>query len=183
MAVLTDYGRRDALCAWLTENGIDPHDVPIDADLTIVDTDGGRVIRCEVEVRGEGGGFLVDERGDRSAREMRTVPLKTEPPVWWTPYEKPTREQLLAAAFRVREVIADMRMITGARTWADWIEDALNPQEQPDAATLRRFKTLEREAQQILAEQPAEDREQRHQRIASALTREAQQAAEEQPGA
>lgn len=102
MAIQTDWGRRDALCDWLTANGIEPRDVPIDGDLTIVDTDTGRAIRVEVELRGENGQVLLDERQHQAAREIRTVPLLVEPPDWWEPYEKPTRAVLLAAVERVR---------------------------------------------------------------------------------
>lgn len=102
MAIQTDWGRRDALCNWLTANGINPADVPIDGDLTIIDTDTGRAIRVEVELRGEDGRVLLDEREHRAARELRTVPLLVEPPSWFEPYEKPTRATLLAAEERVR---------------------------------------------------------------------------------
>lgn len=106
MAIQTDWGRRDALCDWLTANGIDPHDVPVDGDLTIVDTDAGRAIRVEVELRGENGGVLLDERQHQAAREIRTMPLLVEPPDWWEPYEKPTRPVLLAAVGRARKAVA-----------------------------------------------------------------------------
>ena len=102
MALHLDRSRSDALCAWLTAHGIEPNTVPTDADMTIVDTDDGRVLRCEVMVRGDGGRVVLDDRGDWPAIEMRAVPLVAEPPEWWTPYEKPTREQLLTAADRVR---------------------------------------------------------------------------------
>ena len=104
MALHLDRSRSDALCAWLTANGIEPNTVPIDADIIVVDTDGGRVLRCEVEMRGKDGRFVLDDRGDRAAREIRAVPLVAEPPEWWTPYEKPTREQLLTTLERVRNI-------------------------------------------------------------------------------
>jgi len=107
MAVQTDWSRRAALCDWLTANGIEPHTVPVDGDLLIVDTEQGRAIRVEVFVRTEGGGIVFDERGEREAREIREVPLTVEPPDWWQPYEKPTREQLLAAVERVRKLHAE----------------------------------------------------------------------------
>lgn len=101
MPVPTDWTRRTALADWLTANGIDPHTVPIDGDLTIIDTDNGRAIRVETFVH-ENGAKVIDERGEAEAREIRTVPLAVEPPAWFEPYEKPTREQLLTAADRVR---------------------------------------------------------------------------------
>ena len=102
MTTTTDDTRRQALCEWLFANGYDPHDVPIRADLTIVDTTEGRVIRCEAFARRADGSLQLDERGENVATEIREVPLKTEPPAWWRPYEKPTREQLLATLERVR---------------------------------------------------------------------------------
>lgn len=32
------------------------------------------------------------------------VPLQVEPPEWWQPYEKPTRDELLAALDRVEQL-------------------------------------------------------------------------------
>lgn len=101
MPVQTDWSRRAALCDWLTANNIDPNLVLTDADLTIEDTDEGRVIRVEVCVVDEGGRKTLGERGP-IATEIRTVPLAVEPPAWFEPYEKPTRAQLLAAVERVR---------------------------------------------------------------------------------
>lgn len=106
MALHLDRSRSDALCAWLTAHGIEPNTVPTDADMTISDTDDGRVLHCEVMVRSEDGRLVLDDRGDGPAIEMRTVPLVAEPPEWWTPYEKPTREQLLATVERVRKLHA-----------------------------------------------------------------------------
>lgn len=104
MALYVDDTRQTALAEWLFANGFDPHDVPIDADLTITDTDGGRLIRCEVLTRGVDGALVLDDRSEKPATEIRALPLKLEPPEWWTPYEKPTREQLLAVVGRVRKL-------------------------------------------------------------------------------
>jgi hypothetical protein len=101
MAIQTDWSRRTELCDWLTANGIAPNTVPIDGDLLIVDTEDGRTIRYETFVRAKTGAKVMDPRGSE-AYETHTVPLKTEPPAWFEPYEKPTREQLLTAADRVR---------------------------------------------------------------------------------
>lgn len=103
MAILT--GRHDALADWLTANGINPADVPIDGDLTIADTEHGRVIRCEVFALTDDGKHQLDDRRENVATEIREVPLKTDPPAWWQPYEKPTREQLLATLERVRRAV------------------------------------------------------------------------------
>jgi hypothetical protein len=106
MAIQTDWSRRTALADWLTANGINPHDVPIDGDLLIEDTDDGRAIRYETFVRTETGAKVMDPRG-RDAYETHSVPLKTKPPAWFEPYEKPTREQLLATVERVRALHHD----------------------------------------------------------------------------
>ncbi len=94
--------RRQALCAWLTANGINPDNVPWDADMTISEGAAGRHLCCEVFDLTSDGHRPIDERGEFAAVTVVTVPLKVEPPEWWQPYEKPTREQLLAAADRVR---------------------------------------------------------------------------------
>lgn len=102
MPVPTDYSRHTELADWLTANGIEPNTVPVDGDLTIVDTDAGRAIRVETMIRTKDGRLILNDRGTGEAREIRTVPLIVEPPAWWTPYEKPTRETLLAAVEKVR---------------------------------------------------------------------------------
>lgn len=95
--------RQQELCAWLDANGVNPHAIPIDGDLTInPGPDCARVIHYEAMVLNEGGRITLNERGDSAAIEKRTAPLVVEPPVWWEPFEKPTREQLLARAERVR---------------------------------------------------------------------------------
>lgn len=94
--------RRQALCDWLTANGINPSNVPRDADMTITNRPDGRTLRCEVYDLTPDGYRQVDERGDRVAVITVSVPLKVEPPKWWQPYEKPTRDALLAASERVR---------------------------------------------------------------------------------
>jgi hypothetical protein len=95
--------RQQELCDWLAANGINPHAIPIDADLAInPGPDGGRVIHYEACVLGENEMPVLNERGTDVAVEKRTVPLVVEPPAWWEPFEKPTREQLTARAERVR---------------------------------------------------------------------------------
>ncbi|MFI1472062.1 hypothetical protein [Streptomyces wuyuanensis] len=102
-----NLSRREALCAWLTANEINPGDIPTDGDLIIhTRTDGTRVIRYEVFVRDTAGLILVDDRGARTAIESRETPLIVEPPDWWRPFQKPTREQLLATVQRVRALHA-----------------------------------------------------------------------------
>jgi hypothetical protein len=95
--------RREAYCAWLTANHINPNDVLCDADVYIeTGPDGTRHIAYEACHRDAEGRKQVDERGDGVALERRTTPLLVEPPDWWEPYRKPTRDELLAADERVR---------------------------------------------------------------------------------
>jgi hypothetical protein len=93
--------RRAALCAWLTENGINPSDVPQDAEMTISEGTAGRFLNCEVYDRDKDGHIQIDERGQHAATTVVHVPLKTDPPDWWREYVKPTRDELLAGAARV----------------------------------------------------------------------------------
>lgn len=106
--------RRAKLCEWLTANGINPSDVPQDADMTISEGTGGRFLCCEVFDRGAAGEVRLDERGEKAAVTVVAVPLKVEPPQWWEPYEKPTRDELLKALARVQE-LAERWKYTGDR--------------------------------------------------------------------
>ncbi|WP_055693245.1 hypothetical protein [Streptomyces prasinopilosus] len=110
MAKYPDGDRRKAVCAWLTANGINPSDVPQDADMTIDDGPTGRVLRCEVFDRHPDGYIQVDERGEKAAIRVVSVPLTVEPPQWWQPHMKPTRDQLLAVLERVRELAPDLEL-------------------------------------------------------------------------
>lgn len=98
---MAKYQTPNAVCDWLTAHDIDPHHVPIDGVLTIENTPDGRVIRCERSVPGEHGQLQIDERGNLLT-EIITVPLVSEPPPLWKPYERPTREQLLKVVETVR---------------------------------------------------------------------------------
>lgn len=95
--------RREAYAAWLTANNINPNLVPLDADVYL-DTapDGTRHIVYEAFHLTPDGHRQVNERGDGVAIERRTTPLLVEPPDWWEPYRKPTREQLLNVLERVK---------------------------------------------------------------------------------
>ncbi|MFJ6069100.1 hypothetical protein ACIQHU_39425 [Streptomyces tendae] len=101
-----DYSeRRESYCAWLTANHIDPGDVLLDSDVYLdTASDGTRVIVYEACARDAQGRKHVNERGDGVAIERRTTPLLADPPDWWEPYRKPTRDQLLDAVARVREL-------------------------------------------------------------------------------
>lgn len=98
--------RQQELCDWLAANGVNPHVIPIDADLTIsAGPDGARVIHYEACVFDDGGAPVRNERGTDVAVEKRTAPLLVEPPAWWKPFEKPTRDQVIAecdGAYRER---------------------------------------------------------------------------------
>lgn len=96
--------RREALCAWLTANGIRPNDVPQDADMTISEGTAGRFLCCEVFDRSPDGHIQVDERGNKAAIKVVAVPLAVEPPDWWEPYEKPTRDELLRMIGELRHL-------------------------------------------------------------------------------
>lgn len=98
--------RRVAMCAWLAENGINPADVPQDADITIDKGPTGRFLRCQVYDRTPDGHLQPDQHGTSVATMVVNVPLKVEPPAWWQPHTKPTREQLLAVLQRV-QALAD----------------------------------------------------------------------------
>lgn len=102
MAKYPNSERREAVCQWLAANGIDPKTVPIDADMTISEGTAGRFLSCEVFDLTPDGHRQVDEHGDKAAVTAVSVPLKVEPPTWWQPYQKPTRDDLLAATDRVR---------------------------------------------------------------------------------
>lgn len=106
--------RREAVCAWLRANGIDPRDVPHKADVTIDKGPTGRFLRCEVFDRGTDGLIKVDERGEKPAILVINVPLQVEPPEWWEPHVKPTRDELLAVLERV-QALAECWKYTGDR--------------------------------------------------------------------
>jgi hypothetical protein len=97
---------REELCAWLTANGIDADEVPDDADMTIeTDATGQRWIRTEIYATNANGKRFVNAYGTAAARLRTMTPLKAEPPAWWEPRKKPTRDQLqaqLRAVYRER---------------------------------------------------------------------------------
>jgi hypothetical protein len=95
---------RPEILNWLTALGINPADVPIDSDMVIrPDANGGRALQYEAFVRDADGNKYARPDG-RAVREARTVPLIIDPPPTWRPHEKPSREQLLAAIDRGREL-------------------------------------------------------------------------------
>ncbi|MFI0900578.1 hypothetical protein [Streptomyces sp. NPDC020983] len=98
--------RREELCTWLRANGIDPNNVPLDADMTIEsDATAQRWIRTEIYAINANGDRFMNAYGTNAARDRIMTPLKAEPPHWWEPREKPTRDQLqqqLTAVYRER---------------------------------------------------------------------------------
>ena len=80
--VETPYGPREAVAEWLSANGIDPNDVPIEGPIAIeLETvDGSRCIRYAALLRNETGHRYMDSATGDAAREERTEPLKVEPP-------------------------------------------------------------------------------------------------------
>lgn len=101
--------RQEATAAWLDANGIPARNVPLDADITIEDTPDGRTLRCEVFHLTADGHRQVDEHGQRIAIVFVTVPLRTEPPEWWQPHVKPTRDDLLDTVDKLRALTAEDR--------------------------------------------------------------------------
>lgn len=104
-----DYNdRREAYCAWLQANGINPSHVLLDADVYIEPGPAGtrNIVyeACHLDAEGR---RQIDERGTGVAIERRTTPLLVDPPDWWEPYRKPTREQLLEAFDRLRALHHD----------------------------------------------------------------------------
>ncbi|MFJ7297619.1 hypothetical protein [Streptomyces collinus] len=107
--------RRDAYAAWLTANGINPSHVLLDADVYL-DTapNGSQHIVYEAFHLDAEGRKQVDERGTGVAVQRRTTPLLVDPPDWWEPYRKPTRDDLLTVLGRVQQ-LAERWKYTGDR--------------------------------------------------------------------
>lgn len=102
-------GRREAVCAWLTANNIQPDGVPIDTDLYIEPgPDGTPHIHYEAFHLDSTGHRHLDERGQDAAIETRTTPLLVDPPDWWKPHRKPTRDQLLENIQREKRELATL---------------------------------------------------------------------------
>jgi len=103
----TDYtDRHQAYCAWLTANNIDPKLIPLDGDITIVESGGQRHIHYEALDLDADGRKHLDERRQKVAMSRRSTRLLVEPPDWWEPYEKPTRDDLLELLTQIRELAA-----------------------------------------------------------------------------
>lgn len=71
-------GRKDAVCRWLTANGLDPNAVLGTYPVTIDDSANGPQIHCTV----------IELDADQP--EQRTVPLVVAPPDDWPVYETMT---------------------------------------------------------------------------------------------
>ncbi|MFJ4682020.1 hypothetical protein [Streptomyces sp. NPDC088789] len=78
-------GRKEALCAWLRANGIDPVRVPQEYDLTVEDTPDGRVIRHHVFATNDDDVKVEPQDGGPRIHE-RVVPLLVEPSADWPVY-------------------------------------------------------------------------------------------------
>lgn len=78
----TPYGPRTAVADWLTANGIDPADVPLNGPVAIEPdpATGGRRIRYTALLRTEDGHHYRDPATGDVARGERTTPLTIEPP-------------------------------------------------------------------------------------------------------
>ncbi|WP_030186302.1 hypothetical protein [Streptomyces capuensis] len=77
--------RREAICAWVTANGIHPKDVPENSAFsTRTDHEGRQFLRFDAVLRDpETGNILADPQGGPPLTEMREVPLVVEPPGAW----------------------------------------------------------------------------------------------------
>jgi hypothetical protein len=135
---------------WLTANGINIRHIPFDSDLTIsTSEDGQRTINYEEFIHDDAG---IIDFGDGPRTVRRSAPLTVEPPDWWQPYEKPTREQLQAAVDRVRT------MAEAANTKPDaWalhpaaVLAALDGERQPDTVLTFPRQLTEAEYEEIKA--------------------------------
>lgn len=88
--------RRQLVCDWLTANGVDPKRVPRDSDLYVeTDDSGAQTLHFEQYDVDDNGHRVLNQQGDGVAIRDAAVPLLVEPPEWWQPHRKPTREQLL----------------------------------------------------------------------------------------
>jgi hypothetical protein len=123
--------RREALCEWLRANGVDPDSIPQDADLYLEpapegDPYTGRYLHYEAFHLNSDGRRHVDERGHGAARERRRTPLLVDPPDWWEPYRKPTRDQLLEVVDKLRKLVdAGSPASMDGWEWEAGYEDAL----------------------------------------------------------
>ncbi|QKW31480.1 hypothetical protein HUT11_35545 (plasmid) [Streptomyces seoulensis] len=73
--------RRIALNAWLTTNGISPHDIPVTTDLKVVESADGPVVDHYAFLRNADGFRYVDPNDpDQVAMEHRQLPCETLPP-------------------------------------------------------------------------------------------------------
>lgn len=78
--VYIDEPTREATAAWLTANGIDPADVPLNSAITThTDAAGTRTIRYTTLLHGEHGRAYLDDNG-QAVVEQREVPLIVERP-------------------------------------------------------------------------------------------------------
>lgn len=77
--------RLPELRAWLTANGIEPCDVPVDEDITIepLTLGGDRGICFTAHLRNADGCKYRDEATGEAAQEERIVPLVVDPPLHW----------------------------------------------------------------------------------------------------
>lgn len=87
-------GRDRALRDWVRANGLNPNEIPINADMTIEDTPDGRVIRYTAYTLSSSGAKLADPvRSGEALTEERAVPLVVEPPAGWPMYAVPEAPQ------------------------------------------------------------------------------------------
>lgn len=149
---MAKYARHsDETAAWLAANGINIDRVPADSDLTIrTDQQGQRTIHYEELICNEEGRII--DFGGHERTDRRSVPLTVEPPSTWRPFEKPTREQLLAAVDRVRAMAEAAN--TKPKPWAlhpAAVLDALDGRLRPDTVLTFDGQLTEEEYEELKA--------------------------------
>ncbi|MFE1543619.1 hypothetical protein ACFW61_24505 [Streptomyces microflavus] len=97
MAVINPDHPREEIAAWLTANGIDPGEVPLDSHIAIgADNNGASVIRYTEFLRRDGRRYLNDD-GTGPASEQRETPMLVAPPEgaqWRTDHQLTIRAQI-----------------------------------------------------------------------------------------
>jgi hypothetical protein len=73
--ISVDTPHYDEATRWLTDNGIDPLEVPLDSEMVVTED----AITYDRFPRDESGAYLIDKSGDRLVRESVTVPKKSSP--------------------------------------------------------------------------------------------------------
>lgn len=108
--------RLQPICDWLSNHGIAPNEVA-EQPVTVETIDGQRIIRYTVYLRNKTGHRYVDPKSKhQAAREERTTPLVTEPPVDVLPdHEHQAGECSHCKAAREKDRLLFMRLSEAAQ--------------------------------------------------------------------